>query len=62
MSTLGAEYGDGARGEESRLYFFAADPDIADGASDGLDEEKFLGVVWAGVCKECGGHSPHIAP
>lgn len=62
MRTLRAEYGDGTGGEESRLHFFAANPDIADGASDSLYEEEFLGVVGAGVCQERGRHPPHVTP
>lgn len=61
VRALGAEDGDGAGGEEAGLDLLAADPDVADGAADRLDEEELLGVVGTGVGQERGRHAPHVA-
>lgn len=43
------------------MDLFTADPDVADGGTDGLYEEELLAVVGTGVCQEGGRHAPHVA-
>lgn len=61
MGALRAEDRDCAWREEAGLDLLAADPDVAHGAADRLDEKELLCIVRTGIGQEGGRHAPHIA-